>query len=296
MIESVMQLFTKSGLALWNAFYGLLIPAIVFAALAVIVKRRRVFADAWKALPEVRVALLILVVNTVLVAPVIALFSTWMNDLFRSNGLHIISPAIWDWPAVPIVVFAAVFAGDFVGYWRHRLEHTRLFWPAHAVHHSDTQMTWLALQRIHPINFLTTLAIDNAVLLLLGFPAYALIANNLVRHYYGYLIHADLPWTYDRFGGVFVSPAMHRWHHAADRAAFDTNFATVFSVFDRWFGTFRVPGPCTTPLGVSERIRFGAIGQLLHPFRPSAYRHPGKFLRIQAYKLRTGTAEFLRGE
>jgi sterol desaturase/sphingolipid hydroxylase (fatty acid hydroxylase superfamily) len=50
---------------------------------------------------------------------------------------------------------------------------------------------------------------------LLGFPSYAIIANNLVRHYYGYYVHADLPWTHGKLGKIFVSPAMHRWHHAA---------------------------------------------------------------------------------
>ena len=54
-------------------------------------------------------------------------------------------------------------------------------------------MTWLTLERFHPVNRITTFVLDNPALLLLGLPAYAIIANNLVRHYYGYLIHADLP-------------------------------------------------------------------------------------------------------
>ena len=109
--------------------------------------------------------------------------------------------------------FIAIFAGDFVGYWRHRLEHTALLWPGHAIHHSDTAMTWTTGLRFHPINRLTTALIDTSVLALLGFPVWALIANNLVRHYYGLFIHMDLPWTYGPLGRVLVSPAMHRWHH-----------------------------------------------------------------------------------
>ena len=140
------------------------------------------------------------------------------------------------------------------------------------MHHSDTEMTWLALERFHPLNFATTLLIDSSLLLLLGFPGFALVANNLVRHYWGYFIHADLPWTFGPLGRVFVSPAMHRWHHAADPAAFNSNFATVFAVFDQAFGTWRVPGPCTAPLGVGEAMGAGAAGQLAHPFRRSSYR------------------------
>ncbi len=68
------------------------------------------------------------------------------------------------------------------------------------IHHSDTDMTWLTLSRFHPINRITTALIDTFFLALLGFPTWALVANNLVRHYYGEFIHADLPWTYGRFG------------------------------------------------------------------------------------------------
>ena len=165
-----------------------------------------------------------------------------------------------------------MFFGDFIGYWRHRLEHTRLLWPSHAVHHSDTAMTWLALERFHPINRLSTFIIDNSVLILLGFPAYALVVNSVVKHAYGYLIHADLPWTYGRLDNVFVSPVMHRWHHSREQSAYQTNFATVFSIFDRMFGTYRVPGLPNTPLGVTFDMGKGVLGQLLHPFKLSSYR------------------------
>ena len=113
-------------------------------------------------------------------------------------------------------------------------------------------MTWLTLSRFHPINRITTALIDTFFLALLGFPTWALVANNLVRHYYGEFIHADLPWTYGRFGTLMVSPAMHRWHHARDVVGSGSNFATVFAVFDKFFGTFYLPGRCDVPLGVTE--------------------------------------------
>jgi sterol desaturase/sphingolipid hydroxylase (fatty acid hydroxylase superfamily) len=135
-------------------------------------------------------------------------------------------------------------------------------------------MTWLALLRFHPINRLSTFIIDNSVLIVLGFPAYALLVYTAVKHYYGFFIHADLPWSYGRLGNIFVSPVMHRWHHSNDPAAYQTNFATVFSIFDRMFGTYRVPGLPNTPLGVTFNMGSGVLGQLLHPFRLSAYGAP----------------------
>lgn len=188
-----------------------------------------------------------------------------------------------------LVVMAAIFIGDFVTYWRHRLQHTRILWPAHAVHHGDTEMTWLTLERSHPINLATSLTIDTGILVLLGLPPYAVIANNFVHHYYAYLLHADVPWTYGRFGHIFVSPAMHRWHHAKDRAAVDTNFAGVFSLFDKWFGTYRVPGRCESALGVSNPLGTTATSQLCYPLRPSSYRSLARGVSSLISRLRSGS-------
>ncbi|MGU3541319.1 sterol desaturase family protein, partial [Methylobacterium sp. A54F] len=94
---------------------------------------------------------------------------------------------------------------------------------------------------------------------LLGLPPYALVVAWLVKHFYGEFIHADLPWTLGPLRAVLVSPAMHRWHHATDPAAFDTNFATVFSLFDRAFGTHRGPGPCDGPVGVAGVSELGLL-------------------------------------
>jgi sterol desaturase/sphingolipid hydroxylase (fatty acid hydroxylase superfamily) len=100
-----------------------------------------------------------------------------------------------------------------------------------------------------------------------GLPVWAVIADKIFRNYYGYFIHADLPWTYGPLGKVFVSPAMHRWHHAKDYKYAGTNFATVFSIFDRVFGTFALPGPCDVPVGIEQDIGNTVPRQLAHPFR-----------------------------
>lgn len=271
-MSSVSHLLEDAGQTLWQAAVAVAIPAPLFLLLALVVKGRAALSDAGRAFAESRINLLIHFLDFILLTPLLALASVALARGFASAGLVLVRPDVWH--GVPVIVtgLVAVCAGDFIGYWRHRLEHSQWLWPSHAIHHSDTEMTWLTLLRFHPINRLSSLILDYAFLLMLGLPPYALIVNNLVRHYYGMVIHADLPWTYGRLGRVFVSPAMHRWHHAKDAAAYNTNYATVFSIFDRVFGTFRVPGPCDVPLGVSEKMGAGIAGQLAHPFRPSGYR------------------------
>jgi sterol desaturase/sphingolipid hydroxylase (fatty acid hydroxylase superfamily) len=272
MPEFLLQILTSSWFDGLETLKSLIPAAVFFLALGMLVKRSALFADMRRAAAETGLNLQIIVFNLIFVGPLIVILSQMLIWVFRTQGWALVDRAVWvGLPSIPVMLLG-IFIGDFVGYWRHRLEHTRLLWPSHAVHHSDTEMTWLTLERFHPINRITTVVIDTAVLMVLGMPAEAVIANNLVRHYYGYLIHADLPWTYGPLGKLFVSPAMHRWHHAADPAAFDTNYATVFSIFDRAFGTFRVPGPCTVPLGVTDKMAPTLAGQIGYAFTPQAYR------------------------
>jgi sterol desaturase/sphingolipid hydroxylase (fatty acid hydroxylase superfamily) len=131
---------------------------------------------------------------------------------------------------------------------------------------------------MHPIDRFGS-GLDIAILAMLGFPPWAAGANVLVRHFYGYVIHADLPFN-NKVGWIFNSPLMHRWHHARDVQGSGSNFATVFSVFDRVLGTYYAPGPCDVALGVREHMGRGVVGQYLHPFRTwgAAFR-PGRRAR-----------------
>lgn len=272
MTQMVAQFLTDSWAALSGAARSLLWPALFFLALGLLVKRRALLPDMKRAFAESHLNIQISLFNLLLIVPLITVASQAMHAVVQTHDLRLVSPAAWSSLPMPLTIFLGVFIGDFVGYWRHRLEHTPLLWPSHAVHHSDTEMTWFSLERFHPINRITTFAIDSGVLLILGMPPIVVLSNSLVRHYYGYFIHADLPWTFGPLGKVFVSPAMHRWHHAVDPKAFNTNYATVFSLFDRAFGTFRVPGPCDIPTGVTDDMAPTLMGQIKYAFLPRAYR------------------------
>jgi len=245
----------------------LFLLGVFFFLLSSLVKGKNVFSAIRSSLSSSVFNIALMLLNVIVLPPVIFLLSI---DAV-GDDLVFISPEIWKNLPWVFVVFCSVFAGDFIGYWRHRLEHSRMLWPSHSIHHSDTKMTWLTLHRFHPINRLTTYIVDSSVLLSLGFPLYAVMASNLVRHYYGYFIHADLPWVYGKWSLVFVSPVMHRWHHADNPSAYNTNYATIFSVFDRLFGTYYVPRVCDVELGSSDIGSSSFLKQMLYPFRLSSY-------------------------
>lgn len=255
-----------AGRSLWLAAQILLLSALFFGFLAILLKGDEAYAAARRGMAQLRINLSLFALDVLFIAPIVVVLVQVLRRSVDWLGLAVVSPDRWSSLGTVGTVIAVVFLGDFGSYWRHRFEHTRWLWPAHAIHHSDTEMSWLTLQRFHPINRLTTAAIDIALLAMLGFPDWALVANQVLRHYYGEFIHADLPWTYGPLRVLFVSPAMHRWHHARDVVGSGSNFATVFSVFDRAFGTYHMPGPCNVPLGVTEDMGQGTMRQLLYPF------------------------------
>ncbi len=259
-------MFAETWAALAGALTDLIWPALGFAALALAVRGAAALRTARAAGGEVRTNMVLFVLDIVFVTPLLALLLGASGSFLQHHQLTL-PTSLWSTLPAWLVIPAAVFAGDFVAYWRHRLEHSAPLWPNHAIHHSDAAMTWTTGLRFHPLNRVTTALIDTTALALLGLPPTALIANNLVRHYYGLFIHMDLPWTYGPLGRVFVSPAMHRWHHVRDAEGAGVNFATVFSVFDQAFRTCHAPGPCTVPLGVRDDIGRGALAQLLWPLR-----------------------------
>jgi len=266
-LEFVQALLVQTSQAFWTAFSGLIWPALAFGAIAFIVRGVEAFRIAREATPQVRINLTLFAIDIAFVTPLLVMALTFVGGVIQQNGLRLFSAELWAAFPAWIVVIVALFAGDFIGYWRHRLEHTPFLWPAHAIHHSDTHMTWTTGLRFHPLNRVSTALIDTTFLALLGLPLWALMINNLTRHFYGLFIHMDLPWTYGPLGRVFVSPAMHRWHHVRDADGPGVNFATLFSVFDQAFRTYHLPRPCDAPLGVRDPIGKGALGQLMWPFR-----------------------------
>jgi sterol desaturase/sphingolipid hydroxylase (fatty acid hydroxylase superfamily) len=168
-------------------------------------------------------------------------------------------------------IVLAVIVGDFMGYWKHRLLHTRLLWPFHAVHHSSEDVDWLSNERLHPVEMVLMAVMFALPLLLLGFSAAAVVWSGQIRRVHSVYEHANLDIAYGRGHFVLVSPIFHRWHHSSDPAAVDTNFANIFSLWDWMFGTIRLPreAPPANGFGV-EGFPRDFFRQLVVPVRDAA--------------------------
>jgi sterol desaturase/sphingolipid hydroxylase (fatty acid hydroxylase superfamily) len=163
----------------------------------------------------------------------------------------------------------AIIMGDFVGYWTHRMNHTRHFWDYHAIHHSAETMDWLTAVRLHPVNDIIAKVAQASPILLLGLSPLAVEAYVPLLSAYVAFIHANIRWNYGPFRYFLASPAFHRWHHTKEEEGQGKNFAGLFPIFDLMFGTFYAPlrkQPQNFGLQ-GERIPENFVAQMIYPFR-----------------------------
>ena len=236
---------------------------LVFGLLALATKRRAFMAGVARVRSEFLTNLGLALTNLIILAP---LFVVPEGAIRSAIGTPEAFAGFWDAMHGLVTFVLAVIFYDFVVYWRHRAEHSRLLWPIHATHHADTELHWLSVLRKHPFSRLLSVCVDVLLLLLLGVPEWAVGFAGIVRGWWGFFIHADVPWTLGIFGKWLISPAAHRLHHIRDEKLMGTNYGNTVTLWDRMFGTYVDPAPyvnCET--GIAEGTR-GFTGELLRPF------------------------------
>jgi sterol desaturase/sphingolipid hydroxylase (fatty acid hydroxylase superfamily) len=195
-----------------------------------------------------------------LIAPLAGLYA-WL-------GLPALDAAVWSGVPLVLKALAALIVYDFSLYWVHRALHTGVLWPAHAVHHSDPELHFLSWSRGH---FTEQVVIAGCLVFTMswmGFRMEEIAGLALIKGLHQYYVHSRLDWDHGIFRDVLVSPQFHRWHHANVEAAYDKNFASIFPIFDRMFGTYYNPGSAIdVPTGIADNPPNDFLTQTLYPFR-----------------------------
>jgi sterol desaturase/sphingolipid hydroxylase (fatty acid hydroxylase superfamily) len=191
--------------------------------------------------------------------PLMILLGMTAPEFFRGFGPANRIPFWWQ---VPIVLVLA----DFLSYWQHRLFHTRLLWPTHAVHHSSRQLDWLSSGRFHPLNEIGVQLITVGPVLACGFDAATFLVFAPFTTWYAVFLHSNVPWSFARLRHLIASPMFHRWHHTSEDEGLDKNFGGVLSVWDVLFGTFYLPeGRAAMIFGTGDPVPEGFFKQLAYP-------------------------------
>jgi sterol desaturase/sphingolipid hydroxylase (fatty acid hydroxylase superfamily) len=182
------------------------------------------------------------------------------------------------WPGI-IQFIALLLVADFTQYWIHRAFHrVPLLWRFHAIHHSATEMDWLAGSRLHLVDIAITRGLTYVPIYVLGFAEGPLIAYLIVVSAQATFIHANVRFDLRWIRWIVATPRFHHWHHAAEREAVDKNFAVHAPLLDVLFRTAYLPDrwPSAYGLADTQSPPRGYVPQFLWPFRDprSAMRNP----------------------
>ena len=158
--------------------------------------------------------------------------------------------AWWAWPLCFVL-------DDLAYYCFHRAAHrVRWFWASHVNHHSSQHYNLSTALRQTWTGTIALGFVFRLPLVLIGFhPAMIAFCAGL-NLIYQFWFHTEAIAKCPRwFEAVMNTPSHHRVHHATNPVYLDRNYAGVFIVWDKLFGTFQ-------PELDNERIRYGIVRQL----------------------------------
>lgn len=143
-----------------------------------------------------------------------------------------------------------IVAEDFCYYWFHRGHHeVRCLWAAHVNHHSSQRFNLAVALRqswTTPITgfwFWLPLA-------LLGFHPLMIFTAKAISLLYQFWIHTESIRSLGPLEWVMNTPSHHRVHHGRNPRYLDRNYAGIFIVWDRLFGSFEPE---------AEKVEYGLV-------------------------------------
>jgi sterol desaturase/sphingolipid hydroxylase (fatty acid hydroxylase superfamily) len=142
------------------------------------------------------------------------------------------------WIALPIMLLAL----DLGEYLFHRTQHVVPFlWSMHSLHHSDPDMMSLTGQRhFWGDQLFKQLTIWPAAMLIIA-PTPLMGFWIGLAGLWNFVAHTSLKIDFGRWSWLLNSPEYHRRHHSIDPEHYNTNYATLFPIFDVLAGTYHRP-------------------------------------------------------
>lgn len=148
---------------------------------------------------------------------------------FGLNYLYKLSPWIEN-----IIAFILL---DYGIYWWHIILHRMpLLWRFHLVHHTDLDMDVTTAFRFHFGEMIGSLFFRGAVVLLIGASPLIVLIYEITFEAAIQFHHSNtkLPVRFERWlNRLIVTPRMHGIHHSVMKDETDSNYATIFSLWDR---------------------------------------------------------------
>ncbi len=245
---------------------------------------------------------LVFTLTTLVVNLGLAFLIVWAADWTGERGfgvLYLVELPLW------VHVLGGLLLLDLIGAWFiHWLEHrVRWMWKFHLIHHTDTHVDVTTALRHHPGESVFRALFTVLAILVAGVPIGVVFLYQTFSALFSQFNHANisLPGWLDRsLSFVFVTPDMHKVHHHWVQPQTDTNYGNIFSLWDRWFGTYDPTPAKTVRFGIDTHTDpeehddlVNLMGIPFQPYRPptgSKFSDPGPVAVILLLLLFSGCA------
>jgi sterol desaturase/sphingolipid hydroxylase (fatty acid hydroxylase superfamily) len=162
------------------------------------------------------------------------------TNWIRENSFGFVH--MFDMP-VYLKAIAVFILFDLWMYLWHLVNHKIHFlWRFHRVHHSDIEMDATTSMRFHPGEIIYSSCLRLAIIPLIGINITQLLIYEMFLQAVIIFHHSNinLPEKLDRIiRMIIVTPNMHRIHHSTERSETNSNYSSVFSLWDRLNRTYR---------------------------------------------------------
>lgn len=166
-----------------------------------------------------------------------------------------------DVPLTGWSILCCIVLADLAYYWEHRFLHSNgLGWATHTVHHSSPHFNISVAYRHGPMDWFFPLFF-HLPLAILGFHPFMIFLAEVIVQVFQTLLHTEAVKKFPRpIEAIFNTPSHHRVHHATNRQYLDKNYAGIFIIWDRMFGTFAKE---------EEQVRYGVFPRInsVNPIR-----------------------------
>ncbi|MDG2343920.1 MAG: sterol desaturase family protein [Flavobacteriales bacterium] len=199
--------------------------------------------------------------KSILKLSVVIISYQWMYDNWHYTELDT------TWP-----VFTIAFVGtDFAFYWSHRFNHRiNIMWNRHIIHHSSEEFN-LACALRQSISGITEVYFFLYIpLALIGVPPKVMSITLPIHLFAQFWYHTRLINKMGVLEYILVTPSHHRVHHAINKEYIDKNYASIFIIWDKIFGTFQEELDAVIPVyGVKKPVKTWnpIIINFLHSFQ-----------------------------
>lgn len=205
-------------------------------------------------------------VTSVTMGATYALLAIGYKAMLLALGYWVYQYRLFEIDQGPMAWVALIVAEDFCYYWFHRTHHeVRILWASHVSHHSSQYYNLATALRQSWTSSLTG-AVFWLPLPLIGFDPLMVAVMQQVSLIYQFWIHTEV---IDRLGPletIMNTPSHHRVHHATNERYLDRNYAGIFIIWDKMFGTFAAEDAAEPPnYGLTKNINtFNPVSVAFH--------------------------------